>query len=792
MVRNPSDLVGVIGCLLGIGVVCLMVVYAHNTTEGMAVDVQAFSALLQRILFLPVRVLDLIVILFPPIVVGLDLLLKRYPMAALHGLIGAAGSIVINAAVVFLIREWAPASLLTGLSVDHVVTVPSYVSAITGLLTAAATPVRRRSVVWSWNLMWIAVVVAVVTSADALAGVGVALLIGRMVGYAVRYGLGVASHRAYGSNLIDGIRRAGFSPVTLDRVSPVPVAETGATAPGVQSPQFFADHRLYVMRTVSGRLYNVIVLDGDRQVMSVLTRVWRYLRSRAIEGASAFSLRQTAERTALLSYAVRSAGVNTPAVLAIAEAEDSMLIVREATSGSVCFADLDQDAVSDELLDAMWSQVLKAHRCSIVHRALTPQCFRISGTAGSEGHVSVLGWEAGDLAASDLTRRVDLTQMLALTTTKVSPQRAVAAAGRALNAQDLASVAPLLQVPAVPKPTRDRMDDPKQMLSQLRTELSRGLPDVSVQPEQISRVRVRTIVMAVFLTMAAIAILTTFNLSQVMDALRQSDWRWAVASFVIGLVGFAGSALALIAFSPVKLPFWKVCAGQVAASFVALAAPAGLGSAAVNLQMLLKKNVAAPIATATVALVQVTTAVITALALLVMTVITGSSQRTSFQVSPGMLIAVLVVAAVVAAILLIPRTRAWVQAKVMPLLRQTWPRLVELFSSPLRLLLGVAGNLIMLVCYITALQWAVFAFKQSAPLLGTTMVYLVGTSAGSIVPTPGGIGTIEVTESATLASVGINAGVAMSIIILFRVVTYWIRIPLGWIAYRLMRRHDEL
>jgi uncharacterized protein (TIRG00374 family) len=287
-------------------------------------------------------------------------------------------------------------------------------------------------------------------------------------------------------------------------------------------------------------------------------------------------------------------------------------------------------------------------------------------------------------------------------------------------------------------------------------------------------------------------ILTTFNLNEVVGALRESDWRWAVAAFVIGLVGFVGAALELMAFSPIKLPFVKVVVGQAAASFVAVAAPAGLGPAAINLRMLLKRNVAAPVAAATVALVQVTSILCVALTLIIVTVITGSSQLTSFQVSPGMLVAIGVVAAIVGAVLLIPQSRAWIKARVMPLLRQTWPRLVELFSSPQRLLLGVAGDVIVMASYITALQWAIYAFGKSVPLIGTSLVYIVGTSAGSIIPTPGGVGTIEVTESATLASLGINAGVAMSIIILFRVVTYWIRIPLGWFAYRWMRKTGDL
>jgi hypothetical protein len=164
--------------------------------------------------------------------------------------------------------------------------------------------------------MWVSVVVAVVTTTASLPGMAIALVAGRLVGHVTRYGLGVASQRAYGMTLVGGIRRAGFSPVSLDRVNTLPAETLGQ--PGTQRPQFFPDHRLYVMTTVYGTTYNVIVLDGDRVVVSIVTRIWRYLRSRGVEGRTALSLRQAGERTAMLSYVARSAGVNTPAVLALA------------------------------------------------------------------------------------------------------------------------------------------------------------------------------------------------------------------------------------------------------------------------------------------------------------------------------------------------------------------------------------------------------------------------------------------------------------------------------------------
>jgi uncharacterized protein (TIRG00374 family) len=77
-------------------------------------------------------------------------------------------------------------------------------------------------------------------------------------------------------------------------------------------------------------------------------------------------------------------------------------------------------------------------------------------------------------------------------------------------------------------------------------------------------------------------------------------------------------------------------------------------------------------------------------------------------------------------------------------------------------------------------------------LVAAALVYLVGNAAGSLVPSPGGIGTIEVTLIAGLTAAGVNPGVAASAVILFRALTFWLPIPLGWLAFLRLQRTGDL
>ncbi|MDR1078504.1 MAG: flippase-like domain-containing protein [Propionibacteriaceae bacterium] len=795
--RYPSDLLGAISCAVGVIVVCVLVIYAHNTAAGVAEDVRAFSGLLQRLLFVPVTFLEIVVVLFPPVAVSLEQVIRRHASLVPQTLAAGLGGVIVNAGLYFLLARFASAELLSGLSIhqhgDSVLTLPGQVAAIAALLTAAAEPTRRRTITWSWTLLWITVGVLVITSAASLPGMGLSLLVGAMVGLVVRYIAGMPSERAYGDSLIEGVRRAGFEPVSLDRTA---LLRDGGLAAGQQvgrrAPQFFADHRLYAMRTVTGRIYDVIVLDGDRQVIGRLARWWRQLRSRAVDSRSIRSLRQAAERAALLTYAVRAAGVRTPSLLAMSEADDSMLLIREQTPTSVCLTDLAPAEVDDGLVRAMWSELHKAHRAGIVHRGLISDAFLVQTDDQGAQRLWILGWEAGDVASSELAQSIDLAQLLALLALKVGPERAIASAVEALSQDELRALSTVLQTPALPRQTREQIRADKNLLNDLRQRLVQGFPADEVEPQQLVRVGARTLISVVLAAAAVIVILTTFNLPEVGEALAASDWRWALASFGLGLVGVVGASLILVAFAPVKVGLGLSCQVQLAASFVAVAAPAGLGTAAINFRALSKRGVNSTLATATAALIQVSQITITVLALVALTLATGSNQAAPFQVTPAMLVVVVVLALVVGAMFALPRTRGWILNRITPILKRTWPRLVELFSNPGRLALGLGGNLVMLLGYAASFQAALMAFGQDVPFLSSAIVYLIGNSAGSAAPTPGGMGAIEIAESAALVSAGVNAGVAASVVVIFRVATYWIRIPLGWLAMRHLEKQGHL
>ena len=877
-VRHPSDMLGMVTSALGIALVLVLSVVAHATTEGVTQDVQNFSTLLARILFIPVAVLEGMVTLFVPVAVLVELGVRRLGRQVVESICGAALGLLLGVLTVVMISAFGSDELIRGLSVrrdgEWLLTIPGYVAAIAGLLTTAGPRTRRRTVRWSWNVLYLALFIVLITGQVSLPGILVALLLGRLAGQTVQYVSGVRSERAYGADLVSAVRRAGFRPTLLVRVrdsatavaaadhvpdedddaatddedagaggfsgpvhvdtiasydtagglvtpvDPADDARAGETmdalgrtgdedAPGhaddlpddsPADPAALAltrsgDNRVYAMFTGDGRRRDVVVLDGDRHVIGTLTRAWRALRLRGIEGRTAISLKAAAERIALLSYAATAAGVRTPRLEGIGIADDSVVMVQEHAADAVSLRDASDELLAGERGDAIlaqaWEQLRRAHEAGLTHHALTPDVLLVHHDAHGDPHVWLTGWELGEIASSVLSRRLDLTQMLALLALRVGAERALASAVRALPDEDIAAIGPLLQTIALPPATRVEVRRAKGLLDELREALVARLPQADVQPQNITRFGARTIIMVTLTIVAVAVIVTTMNFEEIAASIAAANPWWVAASFAFGAVTWFGAALTFSAFSPEKLPLWRATLTQMAGSFVALAAPAGIGPAALNLRMLTRRGVATPMAVATVALVQVSQFVVTVLLLVVLSILTGSGGLIELP-STTVLLAITGVALAVVATLLVPAVRRWAWEKARPTLEQVWPRLSQMLGQPARLALGLGGNVVMTLGYVLAFDAALAAFGRSLNLVDVAVIYLVGNALGALVPTPGGLGGVEGALTAGLTAAGIPASIAFSVTMLYRVVTYWGRVPIGWVAMRYLERKGDL
>jgi hypothetical protein len=244
-----------------------------------------------------------------------------------------------------------------------------------------------------------------------------------------------------------------------------------------------------------------------------------------------------------------------------------------------------------------------------------------------------------------------------------------------------------------------------------------------------------------------------------------------------------------MALSPERLRFSDTLIAQVAASIITIVAPAGVGPAALNLRYLRKKRVPTAMAVTTVTLMQLSQVLITVTLLLLVVVVSGASL--SVSIPYGTILAVVgVVVAVVGAVLAVPRARAWVWSKVEPTWQQVYPRLLWIVGQPRRLALVVCGNLLMNIGYVGAFWSALTAMGGSLEFSNVALTYLTSNALGSIIPSPGGIGPVETALTAGLQVAGVSVSIGLPTAIIYRLVTFYGRIPFGWVAMKYMERKD--
>ncbi|WP_061961251.1 lysylphosphatidylglycerol synthase transmembrane domain-containing protein [Demequina flava] len=797
-VHRFTDMIAFIVTVLGIVLTLLLGAYGTSTTAGFAEDVEGIASVLQRLLVAPVNIFSGIVTVVVPTAIIIDLGVRREPRRILEVLGAGILAFIVTVIAAITTLLWGSDELIASLSIpgaegEMVVQLPAYLAAVAAMLTAAGLRTTRRVLAWSWPMIWISAAVGIISGIVTVPGAITVVLIGRATGLVLRYLLGSSADRAYGGPLVDGIRRAGFEPkriVRSDKAEDYVLEEDDAVASALGRTR---TGRVYAVTTVEGHQLVVLALDGDQHAAGFASKLWQTIRFRGLDARAEVSLRQTAESTALVSHAARTAGVRTARVLGMSQARDTMLIVYQRPAAVRPLSEFTEDEVSDEMLDATWAQLAHAHASGISHRKLSSDTILVGDNDGIGAPVMwITSWDMGEVATSTLARRIDNVQLLAALATIVGAERAAASAYRALGEEVVEQVAPLMQAIVLPRDTRAAMKKDKGMLSRLRESLVTLVPDAEVEQQDIARFGWRTIFTFVAAIIAVTFIITRFNTQDLIDALQGANWWWVGGAVFWGMLTFIGAALALIAFSPVKLPPWRTVVAQVAAAYIALAVPAGIGPAALNLRLLTKRRVPTPLAVATVALVQVSAVIVTVVGLFVLTLFTGSQGTLASLPSTSVLIAVGVTMAVIVAFMFVPKVRRWVIAKIMPPIRQTWPRLVQVLGQPTRLLTGLAGNLIQTFAYVGAFYCTLEAFGQNLAIMDVAVIYFLSNAVGAVVPTPGGIGAIEAALIGGLTSAGVPIAVATPVVLIYRFITYWARIPLGYVAMNWLQKKGEL
>ncbi|MEV7442281.1 lysylphosphatidylglycerol synthase transmembrane domain-containing protein [Streptomyces sp. NPDC091204] len=844
-VHRPSDLVRLLVGILGIAVLLAIAAFAHGTTVGLEEDISKGTGQAPDLLIKVAALVSSIAVLLLPVAFAIERLIKRDGLRIADGVLAAVLAHGVTLATDLWVSQAAPDTIqdaLTRSAGGGALTDPvhGYLAPVIAYMTAVGMTRRPHWRVALWVVLLLNALTMLVNGYTTPFSIILTVLIGWSVAYGTLYAVGSPNVRPTGQNLLAGLRRVGFQPVNAMR----------AELPEGPEPYEANDRgRRYHVTLEDGPPLDVTIVDREQQAHGFFYRVWRRLTLRGITtGRSLLSLRQALEQEALLAYAAIAAGANAPKLIATSElGPDAVMLVYEHLDARTLDALADEE-ITDELIHTTWKQVRALQSRRIAHRRLTGDALVVDRS----GNVILTDLRGGEIAAGDLVLRMDIAQLLTTLGLRVGAERAVASAVSVLGPDAVADCLPLLQPIALSRSTRatlrklareraerqreavlessraakaareaesaasatpvsasaaadrkaekkaleDALDGAREedLLTQIRHQVLLIRPQAPVEPARLERIRPRTLVSFIAGAFGAYFLLTQLAHVDFATIIGQAEWGWVGAALAFSALTYFAAAMSLLGFVPERVSFLRTVVAQVAGSFVKLVAPAAVGGVALNTRFLQRAGVRPGLAVASVGASQLFGLASHILLLLSFGYLTGTEKTPEMTPSRAVIAGLLTVAVLVLVVTAVPFMRKFVVTRVRALFAGVVPRMLDVLQRPKKLVTGIGGMLLLTGCFVMCLDASIRAFGggEAISYASIAVVFLAGNALGSAAPTPGGMGAVETTLTLGLIAAGLEKEVAISAVLLFRLMTFWLPVLPGWISFNFLTRKEAI
>ncbi|MBV9094279.1 MAG: flippase-like domain-containing protein [Streptosporangiaceae bacterium] len=710
------------------------------------------------------------------LVVAATLWHRRYRL--LLGL--AAGAVVaagVTVAILLLLGDRHPAALTGNLAhgswlASAAFPGPALIAGAVAVIVAASPWLSRPWRRAAWITLLLVVVVRLVTGTVLPMELLLAFATGLTLGAAVLVAFGVPDRRIGAGQIAEALRAAGLP------------AESARTADVVSKGA-----RPFAAAAADGRRWFIKALGSDQRDADLLYRAYRAVRLRNVgDTRPAATLFQAVEHQALVGVMAQRAGVLVPGVDRVVKAGDTALLVMDWVDGS-SLEQLPAEQITDDLLIRLWTEADKLHKAEIAHRSLRGANVIVNQI----GLPVIADFSFSELSATRRQKDLDVAELLASLATLVGEDRAVSAAVKVLGAKGVAPAVPLLQPLALSAGTR-RAVKQDGLLTRTRSAAAAASGLDSPELVRVQRVRPRhLLVIAALVGVYYVLLPQLAKVGNPLPVLESAQWAWVLVAIAFSALTYLASAIGLLGGVSVRVPFWPTVLTQGASSYINRISPANVGGMALNVRFLQKAGVEP---TAGVAAVGVNS-LAGALVHLVLLVIffawagRGGASKAFHLPSSSVLLAVLAaVAAVIGIVIATRQGRNFAARKVLPPLRSSLASLRRVARSPVRLTLLFGGSALVTLAYVGGMVASVEAFGGGASIAKIGAVYMAAAVVATATPTPGGVGGFEAAAIAGLTGIGISSGAAVSAVVIYRLATYWLPVPPGWLSWRLLQRLD--
>ncbi|QUR66331.1 lysylphosphatidylglycerol synthase transmembrane domain-containing protein [Mycobacterium spongiae] len=648
---------------------------------------------------------------------------------------------------------------------------PRWIAMLAAVLTVSGPwlPSRWRHRWWALLLAFVPIhlVVSAIVPARSLLGLAVGWLVGAVVVLAV----GTPALEVPLDGAVRALSRRGFT------VSGLTVLRPGGRGPLVLSAASDDPH--------AGAL---IELYGPHQRGGgVLRQLWRKLRLRGSETAPLHaSMRRAVEHQALMAIAISAAGVANAEVIGVSPLDRGWTLYAHKPARGIGI----REAAPTTPVALVWDSLRILHDQQISHGDLCSSEITVD-----DGTVLFGGFGGAEYGATEAQLQSDLAQLLVTTAALYDAKSAVGAAIDAFGKERVLTASRRLTKSAVPKRVRESVTEPGEVISSARAEVKRQTGADQIKTETITRFSRSQIIQLVLIgALVYVAYPFISTVPTFFSELRTANWWWALLGLAVSALTYVGAAASLWACADGLVGFWKLTIMQVANTFAATTTPAGVGGLALSTRFLQKGGLSALRATAAVALQQSVQVIVHLALLITFSAVAGTSTDLSHFVPNANVLYLIagVTLGIVGTFLFVPRLRRWLATAVRPRLQEVATDLIALAREPRRLALIVLGCAGTTLGAALALWASIEAFGGGTTFVTVTVVTMVGGTLASAAPTPGGVGAVEAALIGGLAAFGVPAAEGVPSVLLYRILTCWLPVFVGWQVMRWLTRNEMI
>jgi uncharacterized protein (TIRG00374 family) len=282
------------------------------------------------------------------------------------------------------------------------------------------------------------------------------------------------------------------------------------------------------------------------------------------------------------------------------------------------------------------------------------------------------------------------------------------------------------------------------------------------------------------------------QLDEFVDSLRSlksANLYWIAAGTIIYFAGIITLAIQVVALAFKPLAFGLSYKVEMAGQFVSKLLPSFVGILSLNIYYLIKKSHTASQAATVMTANAMTSAVAYAILIIIgltQSTVSFDNLNSSVQIPPNLILLMFVIVAGLAYFLY---RSIDLRQKIRKMWRDVKANIRAYKQKPLSLVVSVVCNGLGSSANIFAIFASAHAIGVELSFAQALIAYTFGNVAMSLIPTPGGLGAAEAGIYSGLVFTGINGADAMTITLLYRLISYWLPIIPGYIFFWGLRKN---